>query len=207
LFCGTVADQFIVWQNVRGYVADLQIVDEAGFVSGAMYKSAVLPVGLNSHVTTLLATTPGKPTSFLMQAIKLIDPQTGRPIIPVLRTYQPCDYHMKTDTPWVCTCKASKRAEWKSAVRERAWQPLWGTDQDVFAAENLGIEMDFSASMFHAAWVEALRTRPRHKLSSHARYVFVGVDGAAGGEDQFAITAMVPVDHTTWLVSLLLLLF
>lgn len=165
-----------------------------------MMKSAILPVGLNSHVTTLLATTPGKPTSFFMQAIKLVDPESGKPIIPVLRTYEPCDFHMKTDTPWICTCKANKRAVWKSANRERVWQPLWGADQDVFAAENLGIEMDMTASMFHTNWVEDLRTKPAYKVTSLARYIFVGVDGAAGGQDLFAITALAIFD-TTWVVS------
>jgi len=135
-----------------------------------------------------------------MQAIKLINPESGKPIIPVLRTYEPCDFHMKTDAPWLCACKANKRAVWKSANRERVWQPLWGADQDVFAAENLGVEMDLTSNMFSAAWIEDLRTKPTYKVNSLARYIFVGVDGAAGGQDLFAITALAIFD-TTWVVS------
>jgi len=175
------------------------MIDEASFISGNMLKTGPLPVGLNDHVTTLLATTPGKQSSWFMQAIKMLT-DDGRPIIPLKRTYEPCDYHAKTETPWVCTCRVNNRSAWKNPERENIWRPLWQADQATFAAENLGIEMDHGGSVFHSAWVDALRARPRYRFTTPARFIYIGIDPAEGGKDEFAITAMTLLD-TIWVVS------
>jgi hypothetical protein len=149
-----------------------------------------------------MATTPGPVDSWFMRAIKLISPETGKPIIPVLRTMKICDACMKGPAPWACQHSINKRATWKNPIKERIWKPLWGAAEDVFAAENLGIELDSSDNMFHADWVHSLRTRPRKRIDSMARYVYIGIDPAEGGFDQFAITAMVLLD-CIWVVSLI----
>ena len=190
---------------MRGYVADVQVIDEAAFVSANMILTGILPVGLNAHVATLLATTPGKQSAWFMRAIKLINPQTNKPIIPLLRTYMPCDFHLKTDTPWICTCKANKRADWKSPAREEIWRPLWFDRQETFAAENKGIEIDMNNSVFSTKWVNTFRSAQREVISSMQRFVYIAIDPAEGGQDEFAICAMAVVD-TLWVVSLLSLI-
>lgn len=165
-----------------------------------MLKTGPLPVGLNDHVTTLLATTPGSQTSWFMQAIKMIEPTTGLPIIPLKRTYKPCDFHAKTATPWVCACKMDKRASWKNPVRERIWEPLWQADKETFVAENLGVEVDMGGSVFNSAWVERLRTRTPYEITGPVRWIYIAMDPAEGGRDEFAIVAMALID-TVWVVS------
>ena len=204
-FCRGRCDYRFVWTRLFTFQPNLTThtpTYEAAFASAHFLLTGPLPVGLNDHVCVLLATTPGKLDSWFMRSIRLISEETGKPIIPVLRTYQPCDAHMKTDAPWMCQCKVNKRATWKNPIKERIWKPLWGTESAVFAAENLGIELDANDSMFHADWVHALRTRPRKRIDSMARYVYIGIDPAEGGFDQFAITAMTLVD-TVWVVSTL----
>lgn len=135
-----------------------------------------------------------------MRAIKLISEETGKPIIPVLRTVKICDACMKSDAPWSCQHNTNKRATWKNPIKERIWKPLWGINSEIFAAENLGIELDSNDAMYHADWVHTLHTRPRRRIESMARYVYIGIDPAEGGFDQFAITAMVLID-VVWVVS------
>ena len=137
-----------------------------------------------------------------MRSIRLISAETGKPIIPVLRTFTACDSCLKTAAPWACLHRTNKRATWKNPIKERIWKPLWGAAEDVFAAENLGIELESSDNMFHSDWVHALRMRPRKRIESMVRYVYIGIDPAEGGFDQFAITAMVLLD-TIWVVSII----
>ena len=161
--------------------------------------TCILPVVLSDHVTTLFATTPGPVTSWFMQAIKLRDAQ-GKPLIPLKRTYEPCDMHAQTDTPWICACNIIKRAEWKNETREDYWAPLWGARRDVFEQERKGVEIHLTTQMFSAQSVEQLRTRPHLPVRSPLRYIYIAIDPAEGGKDEFAIAALTFQD-SHWLVS------
>lgn len=128
-----------------------------------------------------------------MQAIRLVREDTGEPLIPIKRPYEPCEYHAKTATPWVCMCKFDQRATWKNAERERLLAPLWFAQQDVFAAENLGIQAASGNIAFHPDAVARFRTRIVPPLSAPQPYVFICIDPAEGGKDEFAISAMCDV--------------
>lgn len=176
-------------QNNRGYIADLQIVDEAAFVSPRLLLECVLPVGLNTHVTTVLATTPGPEEAWFMKAIGLIRDDNGKPLIPIKRAYEPCEMHAKTRTPWVCTCRMNDRASWKNPERERLWAQLWFSRQDTFHAENLGLQVASTNQAFHPDAVARFRDRPRRTIVEPVRFIFITIDPAEGGQDDFAIVA------------------
>ena len=180
-------------QNSRGYIADLQIVDEAGFVPSKLFMECVLPVGLSNHVTTVLATTPGPEDSWFMQAIKLVREDNGEALIPLKRAYEPCDMHRKTRTPQICMCRANQRASWKNPLRERAWAPLWFSRQDTFHAENLGIEIVSNNQAFHPDAIARFRTRPRMEIKETVKYIFIAIDPAGGGQDEYSIVAAASV--------------
>jgi len=189
-------------QNNRGYVADLQIVDEAAFVANSLLLECVLPVGLSSHVATVLATTPGREDSWFMRSIKLMRPDTGQPLMPVKRAYEPCEMHAKTRTPWVCTCTINQRASWKNPERERMWAPFWFANQDTFIAESLGVQVTASTQGFHPDAVARLRERPRYHIGQPVRFIFITVDPAEGGQDEFAIVASTDVNGKSFVVRL-----
>lgn len=188
-------------QNNRGYVADLQIIDEASFVKRSLLESCVLPVGLNTHVTTVLASTPGPSESWFMQAICLIDPDSGLPIVPIKRAYEPCDFHKKTRTPWACACKIDQRASWKNPERERVWSRLWFSRQDTFIAENLGLQVASGNVGFHPEAVQRMLDRPRYTMVTSPPVIFIAIDPAEGGSDEFAICAAADVGGASLVVS------
>jgi hypothetical protein len=187
-------------QNNRGYVADFQIIDEAAFVKRALIESCVLPVGLNTHVTTVLASTPGDAESWFMQAIRLVDDESGLPIVPIKRAYEPCDMHKKTRTPWVCACKLDQRAAWKNLERERVWSKLWFSRQDTFIAENLGLQVATGNVGFHPDSVQRFLDRPRFPITASPPVIFIAIDPAEGGPDEFAITAAADVGNQSYAV-------
>lgn len=182
-------------------MADLQIVDEAAFVAAKMFLECVLPVGLNTQVTTLLATTPGPEESWFMQAIRLVRDDTGEPIIPIKRAYEPCDYHAKTKTPWVCMCRLNNRASWKNPQREQQWAPLWGEHQDTFQAENKGVSVATGNRGFNPETVHRLRERPGYVIGAPVNFIFITIDPAEGGKDEFAIVASCDVGGSQLVVS------
>lgn len=188
-------------QGNRGYEADFQIIDETAFVAEKLITHCVLPVALNQHVTTLFASTPGPPESWFMQAIRLVREDTGQPLIPIKRPYEPCDYHARTATPWVCMCRFDQRATWKNAERERLLAPLWFARQDVLAAENLGIQIASSNIAFHPDSVERFRRRVVPPLTSNPPYVYITMDPAEGGKDEFAIVALCDIGGAAMVVS------
>jgi len=177
------------------------IVDEASFIRDPMLLSTILPVGLNSFVATFLASTPGDANSWMMRAILLYDADSGDPIVPLLKTVEPCDMHAKTDKPWLCNCRQNKRAPWKSTAREKLWAPLWGVQgQKTFFTETYGLVLDAAGVQFHAKWLERLKSRDTVTITLPPTYVYVSVDPAEGGSDEFAINVMT-VSHDHWVVS------
>ena len=169
-------------------------------MSPKLLLECVLPVGLSTHVTTVLATTPGPEESWFMKAIRLVIEGTDEPLIPLKRAYQPCEMHAKTRTPWVCTCKVNQRATWKNPERERQWAQLWFTRQDTFIAENLGVQAVSTNQAFHPEAVARLRERPRRAVAETLRYIFITIDPAEGGSDEFAIVASACVDGASLIV-------
>jgi hypothetical protein len=177
------------------------LVDEASFIRDPMLLSTILPVGLNSFVATFLASTPGDANSWMMRSISLYDSETGEPLIPLLKTVEPCDMHAKTDKPWLCNCKQNKRAPWKSSAREKFWEPFWGAQgKKTFFTETYGLVLDAVGACFHSKWLERLKTRPPVEITIPPNYVYVSIDPAEGGPDEFAISVMtISRDH--WVVS------
>lgn len=190
-----------VAQNNRGYVADLQIVDEAAFVKDSLLLQCVLPVGLNAHVTTLMASTPGPAESWFMQAIKLLKPDSDVPVMPIIRAFAPCDMHAKSKNPQACMCKLDQRASWKNKTRERNWEGFWFSQKDTFIAENLGLQMADGAQVFHPDTVQRLRDRQRFHVTSPPAFIYITIDPAEGGKDKFAIVAHTDVGSHKWVVS------
>ena len=136
-----------------------------------------------------------------MKAIKLVIEETGKPIIPLLVAWKPCDVHAKTATPWTCMCKTNQRAKWKSARRESIWKPLWFSQQEKFIAESLGISVAGGTQAIHPDAVERMRVEtPRMLLSFPPRFIFITMDPAEGGLDEFAIQATAMVDGCNYVV-------
>ena len=182
-------------------MADFQIVDEAAFVKDALMLQCVLPVGLNGHVTTLLASTPGPPESWFMQAIKLLRPDSDQPIMHIKRAFEPCDMHAKSKNPQACMCKLNQRASWKNTQREQIWEPLWFSQKDTFIAENLGLQGADGSQVFHPDTIQALRDRKREHINSKPAFVFITIDPAEGGPDRFGICGHVDNGSANWVVS------
>lgn len=168
----------------------------------SLLLECVLPVGLSTHVATVLATTPGRDDSWFMRALNLVRPDTGLPLMPVKRAYEPCDMHAKTRTPWVCTCNINQRASWKNPERERIWAPFWFSNQETFIAESLGVQVASSNQGFHPEAVARLRERPRCTLAPPVRFIFITVDPAEGGQDEFAIVASTDTGGSSFVVRL-----
>ena len=187
-------------QNNRGYVADFQIVDEAAFVNDSLLLQCVLPVGLNGHVTTLMASTPGPSESWFMQAIGLMRPDSDEPLMQIKRAFAPCDTCAKSKRPQACMCKLDQRASWKNKVRERNWEPFWFSQKDTFVAENLGLQMADGAQVFHPDTVQRLRDRPRVSVKKPPPFILITIDPAEGGKDKFAMVAHANVGPGEWVV-------
>ncbi len=181
-------------------MAELIIVDEVAFIGTKMLQEGILPVGMSEHVATLLATTPGESVSWFMQSIKIIDAETGKPLIPLLQSFKPCDAHSKTATQWTCTCNIDKRANWKSPSRERKWKQFWQGNIEVFEAERRGVVVDSAGVIFNAECVHRLATRDKFHIRHPPRYIYIGIDPAEGGKDHFAMTAMAFCEGV-WVVS------
>lgn len=179
------------------------MIDEASFIRDPLLLSTILPVGLNSFVATFLASTPGDANSWMMRSILLYDPVTKEPLIPLLRTVEPCDMHAKTDKPWLCNCRPTKRAFWKSTGREQHWEAFWGAQgKKTFFTETHGLVLGAEGVQFHAKWLERLKNRPTMEIGIPPTFIYVSVDPSEGGPDDFAVNVMTFVnDH--WVVSFL----
>jgi len=188
-------------QNERGYICDFQVLDEAAFVAAKYIEELFLPVGFQKHVTSMLVTTPGAPDSWFMQAVRVMHPdRPDEPILPLRTAYKPCDRCAKEKVPGVCMHVANMRAPSKDPERQRVLRCLI-RDTALFIAESLGLAANPSNRIFNQDSVARLLASPPFSAFSVPRDIIIGVDGAEGGSDQFAITAQCAIDGQRRVVS------
>jgi len=176
------------------------VVDEAAFIKAEMYRRGFLPVGLNRHVSTFLATTPGPSTCFFSQLISQVD-QQGNPRLPLLVFGRPCDACMKKPDYWTCQHKRHERAPWKDTGRESRWAWMWFGDNEAFAAEAVGFFKGDNRKLVQPEVIYRMRDKPKYHAERSPKFIFITLDFAEGGKDEVALIAVFFTEDFEMVVS------
>ena len=95
----------------------------------------------------------------------------------------------------------NKRAPTKDPARERILRKLY-RDDNRYVAESLGLAAAPSNRCFHPDSVMRLLDRTQFRYTGDSRFIFICIDAAEGGSDEFAITAQQMINDGQWLVRL-----
>jgi hypothetical protein len=173
-------------QTLRGFDARLICMDEAAFIGRRMYVAGVLPVSQQRFTCTLMTTTPGDTSSYIMQQAAKID-ANGNPLLPFLMLGDPCD-DCKAANQYICTHKQDTTPFWKSTANRSKFGFFYEDDKETDMAENYNAQFNTTNYGIQPDYLRWLRSAPRWQDDHPPPMLVMGVDAAAGGQDEFAIS-------------------
>jgi hypothetical protein len=183
--------------EVRGFQADLIILEEAAWMDQRIYINTVLPVTGNKGVGTLAITTPGDDLNWFSFLSDLIDPLTGKLIFKTYFVGGACTACQAAGKPEDCTHK--EMPPWKDPAVMQRMKAIMNVES--FNREIGGI-ITIDAKLIYAHFVPSFRTLKRHVWSVPPDLIFVAVDPAGGGSQSHYEITSIALDQGRWVVSL-----
>lgn len=104
-----------------------------------------------------------------------------------------------TLAPGMCLHNLNDRAPSKNPARADTLKLLF-RDQKRFLAENYGVVLTPSDRCFDSASVLRVLQKEPVDVPPRVKYVFIAIDPAEGGRNDFALTAQVCIGANDWVV-------
>lgn len=169
---------------MRGFDADIIIVDEAFFIKPNTLFTVIFPVLQQTNTCLICTTTPGKPEHALTKIIDTRD-DDGEFIFNTVRIGKPCDACEKEKV--LCTHAANTQPEGTSRAKRSRYMKFYENGlEDLAMQEYMGVFMNKNTRIFEQPWIEALRNRKRVKLKEDVPFLMMTMDPAQGGANEWA---------------------
>jgi hypothetical protein len=155
------------------------VIDEAAFFDEDTYLDILAPLMVVEHACMVgISTLGNRPTNFFNKLIK-------DPYFYSYKVTYVCDPCLKKGfNKQYCVHKIDSLPHWSSENNLKVVKRLFGSNEDRFALENLGIEDEgLSPFIFQASKVTDIFTNPRLTIRDPVRYFFVTIDPVAGSDD------------------------
>jgi hypothetical protein len=144
---------------------------------------------MQSKTCLIAITTPRDSEHFFSALLRLIDPETGKPLFNVLRIGDPCEPCKKTETPWLCSHKTDELPPWKSMRKQSKYLPIYEGNEHVNLREQWGIEADSTKVAFKKNQIKEFAKRPEITCDVTPNVIFLSSDPAGGGQSEMGLCA------------------
>lgn len=140
-----------------------------------------------NEAVAIFITTPDDPDSMFMRMVTRVD-EAGNPRMPVIWLGQPCERckQQKRDVcPHVWYEAPAHKAPWR--YERLKW--IYDQHKDIDARENHARASVRNAPSFPQHLVDSFFAQPRRPLAQNPGCVFLSIDPACGGQNDFAMAA------------------
>lgn len=163
------------------------LIDEAQFAPEALILQAIVPILMMNETVAIFITTPDDPDSMFMRTVTRVD-EAGNPRMPVIWLGQPCE-RCKQEERKICPHVYYEAPSRKAPQRYEQIKWIYDQHQSINERENFGLAPPRNAPSFPAYLVQNLFAAARTKHHPNPGCVFLSVDPACGGENDFAMLA------------------
>jgi hypothetical protein len=189
-------------QSIRGFGADLIIVDEAAHVNQELFTAGIVPVLTTTGVSMLALTTSDGPDNFFSKLMETKNPRTGGPLFQLLDVQLSCVECRKAGKAENCTHKRDAIPSWKPVgVQEKVkviMEAIAGPE--LYKQEILGGVHDSRRLAFKAPSVARFELAPSVPVPTMPfRDVWMFIDPHGGGlkSSQAIVTLACTGDRVT----------
>lgn len=183
-------------RSVRGFDADIIIVDEAAYIEPGLFYEGILPVCAQGKTSLICLSTPGGRDNFYSAILTAKARDTDdckETVFYGMRIGGYCDACAASGDPVqriLCSHVSAELPPWLSAVKQQRFQTLYKGQEHIFKREFLGLISDEGSGLIRPEFIDAMMNRPRN-IGPHSPIVFVGIDPSGGGKSETAMTMLV----------------
>lgn len=172
---------------MRGYNANINILDEALFIPVEIIKTIVFPVAQQTNSVIIALSTPqgsDAPSTRLFNTRRKDSDQT---VILIVRIGKPCDECRIKRT--LCLHSESAVADGLSKKKRKLFEVFYEDDPETMLREYAGETCDNSRAQFSNEHLLDLFTTPTEPVPALVDMIMVGIDPAGGGKCEWGLCA------------------
>ncbi len=187
---------------MRGFDADLIIIDEAAFISFDLLTYTIIPVATQRLTSLLMLSTPSGDSSqsYFTRLMELKDKATGQLCFHVVRIGVACEDCEAEGTPWKCDHVANENP-WMSSTKKRRLSKFYEGNEDRNQQENYGMFVQSANMAYNTALVKSFHEQELYHVESTPKVMFLAIDPSGGGPSDMAFTLAFE-DHGMMIVSI-----
>jgi hypothetical protein len=162
----------------------LIFIDEANFISRALWTELILPLNLQEKTSLIAASSPkGSANTFASRLIEARSKVDGKLIFNVVRAVEVCKKCLQNGTPETCNHDPLSRSFNKSQRKAQDTMAIYGDgdDYDVGMEENLGIESKSKGGIIPNVMVEEFKENIA-AFNMRPRCIYLSIDPGGGGK-------------------------
>ena len=180
------------------------IIEEAAFVSLAMWMEVVAPLMELALVALIAISSPLGKSNYFSQLTETRSRLTGQRLFTVYHARGACSACIDTlENPADCVHVSLPQPPWKSTEQQEVARSFY-VDKDTHARESLGVVTDGGANVFNRESISTMMSTPLVDLPS-ARgdidTVYVSIDPCGEGSSRFGLVSMMLVDNQVVLIG------
>jgi hypothetical protein len=172
---------------LRGYNANVNVLDEGLYVDTNIIKTIVLPVAQQSNSIIIALSTPQGPDAPSTRLFNTRRKGSTKTIFLIVRIGKPCDECRIKRT--LCLHKENATADGLSKKKRELFMPFFEDDPETFMREFQSETCDDARSMFSNEDLLNLFTMPLEPVPNLIDLIIVGIDPAGGGKCEWGLCA------------------
>jgi hypothetical protein len=179
--------------GLRGITANIVILEEAAFISPALFYEVIAPLlGVERTVVLAISTPDESEDNYYSRLMDIKDPmEENAPLFKTIRIGLACDTCVSNNQASQCTHKQKLVPPWKSSRRQDKMRKIMAADKHLFMRENLGMISNSTQFMFPPHMVKRLHDATPFQFSRKCNLLYCAIDPSGGGtQSDYAVSTI-----------------